>query len=172
MQIISRSEAKGLGLARYFTGNPCSKGHICERLVCSHKCVECNRKISSDWKKENRNKVNMWAKKVYCKEIDKKRPSRNKEFFAAKQAKRRSKIKNAKGSHSKDDIAKILENQKYKCANCFAGIKNSYHVDHIIPISKGGSNCHRNIQGLCPNCNRSKYNKMPDVWAMENGRLI
>ncbi|MCL8489361.1 MULTISPECIES: hypothetical protein [Bradyrhizobium] len=43
MEIISRKEAKGRGLARYFTGEACKHGHVAERLASSRACVECKR---------------------------------------------------------------------------------------------------------------------------------
>lgn len=41
-----------------------------------------------------------------------------------------------------------------RCAKC--GSQEKLEYDHIIPISKGGSNTARNIQLLCEKCNRSK----------------
>jgi 5-methylcytosine-specific restriction endonuclease McrA len=41
-----------------------------------------------------------------------------------------------------------------RCAKC--GSQEKLEYDHIIPISKGGSNTARNIQLLCERCNRSK----------------
>lgn len=41
-----------------------------------------------------------------------------------------------------------------RCAKC--GSQEKLEYDHIIPISKGGSNTARNIQLLCETCNRSK----------------
>ncbi|MEQ9260940.1 MAG: hypothetical protein RIG84_17775 [Roseovarius sp.] len=38
---VDRQTAKSLGLKRYFTGNPCKKGHVAERHVTSACCVEC-----------------------------------------------------------------------------------------------------------------------------------
>jgi hypothetical protein len=40
-KIISRSAAKAVGLKRYFTGLPCSNGHIAERHVRQGNCTEC-----------------------------------------------------------------------------------------------------------------------------------
>jgi hypothetical protein len=40
-KIISRAEAKKLGLKRYFTGKPCKHGHISEYRTANYKCVAC-----------------------------------------------------------------------------------------------------------------------------------
>ena len=41
-----------------------------------------------------------------------------------------------------------------KCRKC--GSKEKLEYDHIIPVSKGGSNTARNIELLCEKCNREK----------------
>lgn len=45
-----------------------------------------------------------------------------------------------------------------KCVEC--GSKENLEFDHIIPVSKGGSNTARNIQLLCEKCNRQKSNNI------------
>ncbi len=45
---MERSEAKKLGLTRYFTGRLCSQGHVCERYTLSLQCVECSNRISKE----------------------------------------------------------------------------------------------------------------------------
>ena len=39
--IISRAEARALGLKRFFTGKPCKRGHIAEHYVRGGTCREC-----------------------------------------------------------------------------------------------------------------------------------
>lgn len=43
MKIINLKAAKSKELKRYFTGEPCKYGHVCERYTCSRRCVECMR---------------------------------------------------------------------------------------------------------------------------------
>ena len=45
-----------------------------------------------------------------------------------------------------------------KCVKC--GSRENIEYDHIIPVSKGGSNTERNIQILCEKCNREKSDKI------------
>lgn len=71
--------------------------------------------------------------------------------------------RNAEGTHSAEDIQKLLERQSNLCNGCQITL-TKYHVDHIHPISKGGSNWPTNLQILCPTCNTSKGNKTMDEW--------
>ena len=49
---------------------------------------------------------------------------------------------------------KVWRRDEGKCVKC--GCQEKLEYDHIIPVSKGGSNTERNIQLLCEKCNRSK----------------
>lgn len=88
----------------------------------------------------------------------------------------RARKRNAGGSHSSADIRGIFQNQRGLCANCQTKLIKSgakkYHVDHIMPLSKGGSNDKYNLQCLCAECNQRKHAKDPLSWAAENGRLL
>jgi hypothetical protein len=41
MKIISRKQAKAKALKRYFTGEPCKRGHVAERQVSTRACFGC-----------------------------------------------------------------------------------------------------------------------------------
>jgi hypothetical protein len=52
-EIISRAEAKAAGMTRYFTGKPCPKGHVAERIVSSRACLECDREKIAEYRERN-----------------------------------------------------------------------------------------------------------------------
>ena len=57
----------------------------------------------------------------------------------------------------------ILKRDGFKCQICGRsseedGVK--LHVDHIIPISKGGKTTWDNLRTLCQDCNLGKSNKL------------
>jgi 5-methylcytosine-specific restriction endonuclease McrA len=80
--------------------------------------------------------------------------------------------KGARGSHTGDDILAILKAQKGKCAYCRIKVGKKYHVDHIIPLFRDGSNDRKNLQILCARCNHTKHAKDPIVFAQSLGMLI
>lgn len=52
---------------------------------------------------------------------------------------------------------KILKRDNYRCRTCGAtAAQTKLHIDHIIPISRGGITEERNLQTLCEKCNLGK----------------
>jgi 5-methylcytosine-specific restriction endonuclease McrA len=62
--------------------------------------------------------------------------------------------------------------QKYKCAYCAKKLGTAYDVDHIVPLSKGGSNWPANLQLTCGTCNNRKHAKDALAFARELGKLL
>jgi len=85
-------------------------------------------------------------------------------------AKRRAKYKN--GDITSKQMRDFISNVK-KCywCNCNINSKNM-HVDHYIPLSKGGKHTLSNIVASCAKCNISKNAKDPYIFALEKGRLL
>lgn len=56
----------------------------------------------------------------------------------------------------------VLERDDYTCQMCGATVEDGVklHIDHIIPVSKGGTNDVDNLQVLCHKCNLAKHNRM------------
>ena len=85
---------------------------------------------------------------------------RNPEYMAYMASKRRAMLKGVEGSHTFEEWKEVLEKHNYKCAYC--GGTERLSKDHIIPISKNGTDYIENIQVLCLSCNSSKGNKLED----------
>jgi 5-methylcytosine-specific restriction endonuclease McrA len=76
--------------------------------------------------------------------------------------KRRARLKNAKTFKITAKESKKL----YSSPCLFCGSREQINLDHIIPISRGGSHGIGNLQPLCENCNSTKYNKTIMEWRM------
>jgi hypothetical protein len=54
----------------------------------------------------------------------------------------------------------FLARYSHRCALCGGDLRETgYHIDHIVPFSKGGQSKEENLQPLCPKCNLTKSNK-------------
>lgn len=95
----------------------------------------------------------------------------NRDRYLASVKSSKAKRRGAVGKFTSDDVAKILENQQWLCVECKTDLKLSgYHIDHIVPVSKGGANWPSNLQCLCAPCNLAKGSKMPEEWEAEKIR--
>ncbi len=65
-----------------------------------------------------------------------------------------------------DDVERLLRRQRGRCRWCSKRV-SKYHVDHVIPLSRGGRHILSNLAITCPSCNMSKSNKMPWEWRPE-----
>ena len=65
------------------------------------------------------------------------------------------------GKWKAKDLLVHLRNQNYRCYWCCVPLGKDYHVDHVIPFCKGGTNYPDNIRPTCPACNFKKNGKMP-----------
>ena len=191
--IISRAEARSRGLTRYFTGKPCKRGHVAERSVSSFGCLVCKNQLQKEYSARNPGAVSEANKRHYYANHErmlvraaafaKAHPEKNRENaraqyrknpakFAVYSRNRKARKKAAEGHHAAAEITALYQRQRGRCANCKASLKPGYHADHIIPLSRGGSNWITNIQLLCPPCNLSKKALDPLAWARREGRLL
>jgi 5-methylcytosine-specific restriction endonuclease McrA len=83
---------------------------------------------------------------------------------------RRAREARADGRHTLEDVKLQFISQKGLCWWCSTKLDpGDYHIDHRIPLDRGGTNWPNNICVTCPKCNLSKGKKLPHEW---NGRLL
>lgn len=87
--------------------------------------------------------------------------------------KRRAKIK--EGSIKTEDLQLLIENSK-TCYWCNSKLnkkeKAGFHLDHYVPLAKGGTHTIDNIVISCPDCNLRKNAKDPYEFALTKGKLL
>jgi 5-methylcytosine-specific restriction endonuclease McrA len=69
------------------------------------------------------------------------------------------------------DKSEIINNiKKTHCYWCGIKLKSDFHLDHVVPLSKGGSHTAYNLVAACSACNLSKGAKMPNDF-LKTGQL-
>lgn len=96
----------------------------------------------------------------------------NPEKRLAAHHKRRALKRGSGGSHTAADVAAIRKAQKDSCAYCRVKLRGGGHIDHIVALSKGGSNDKTNIQITCGACNLRKHTRDPIEFAQSMGMLL
>jgi 5-methylcytosine-specific restriction endonuclease McrA len=84
----------------------------------------------------------------------------NPDKVKAQQHKRRAALRNA--LHEPYTASEIFEACDYRCAYCDAPAE---HLDHIMPLARGGADAAYNVTGACATCNQMKSDMDPDVWV-------
>lgn len=85
-------------------------------------------------------------------------PAKSRAYVASLAAKRRM---SAPGAEFVDRRV-VYERDGGICHICGAMTPaHSFHVDHIIPLSRGGRHAYDNVACSCPSCNMRKGNRVP-----------
>lgn len=118
------------------------------------KCKECSRKQSVlKSRKYRATEQGIQNRKEYMKTEQWKLSSR------LGRAKRRAALKDVEQKFSAKDAREVMSKFNYSCFKC--GSKDNLHIDHHIPLSKGGRLTFTNAVILCAVCNVKKSNKDP-----------
>ena len=152
----------------------CNKCGTSDRYT-SGKCKQCAKNAVKKWRDENRAKKNetdrKWnaANKKSVQESRKKYYSENKEAerrrkqeweknnraaCVARRNRRKTRETKAGGSFTGDEWIALCEKYNNRCLCC--GKKRKLTIDHVIPVSMGGTSDISNLQPLCKSCNCSK----------------
>lgn len=102
---------------------------------------------------------------AYLRKYRKENPERAREWATSRRGKLVAKL-------PRGTVKRIGNAQRWKCAICCTSIKDAYHLDHIMPLKRGGKHESRNLQLLCPTCNVRKSAKDPIKYMQERGYLL
>ena len=166
----------------YFAYSNKSKGTLIAR------CKACVNEYREEYYKNNKDKVIESEKKYYENNKDKIKESKKeyyennkdkikesrKKYRENNKDKVRERIKEYKhkkrgngGSYTKSQWLDTLEYFDYKCAYTGECIKHSCHVEHIVPVSKGGTSYIWNLVPSTERANLSKRNRDMEEWYRE-----
>lgn len=72
-------------------------------------------------------------------------------------------VKNQRKLLTRELRKEIIERDNYTCQICgkYMPDEVGLHIDHIVPIAKGGKTVKSNLQVLCSKCNGKKSSKTP-----------
>lgn len=129
---------------------------------------------TKEWREKNQQWVVEYRKKNAAKYLAQGIAYRtaNPEKVAVFKANRRARLLKSEGTHTAEEISKLLMLQKGKCACCKIDIRDRFHRDHVVALANGGSNSIDNIQLLCVSCNCSKGARDPVTFMQSRGYLI
>ena len=193
---MTRSEARALGLSHYDEGRkPCPQSHVpVKRMVSNGQCVACCKEYAArvratephrvaqakeTYRAKHPERVLQQARETYERRKEAANAS-HREWLAANplkrrehEAKRRAIKKASLTEHyTTADVNRLLRQQRHCCVYCRTSIRKSFHVDHVVALSKGGDNSARNIQLLCQPCNQRKFTRHPVDFALSIGLLV
>ena len=132
---------------KFYEGKPCKNCGSTKKFVSGRNCVNChyerNRTSGTDWTKIARQK----------------NPEKYREASRIGRVKRRARMRGAYSASY--DFIKLCQRYGNKCLACGRS-DVALTVDHVVPLSRGGTDTEDNIQPLCFSCNASKGTKTAD----------
>lgn len=176
------------GGALTYQGKPCPHGHAGVRYTRGGGCVECHAIISSSAAKKaydarygaaNKSRIRERQRRYHERTSERRLEtarawaSRNKEKVrATKMAYKARRRQQELGGDPTALICAWERATKKVCHWCGVKCPKLYHVDHYVPLAKGGKHEVRNLVIACRKCNLKKSARDPYEFAATMGRLF
>lgn len=181
----ARQSAIAGGDMTYRSHRPCPKDHDPVRYTTNGACVECGKENVREQNRLAYFRERYEAKKPQILREMREYRARNPEPRLANvkawQAANPEKVRGYKlrnkhkrrareGGFTQRDITRMFARQRGECAICATSIRDGYHVDHVIALTRGGTNWCGNLQLLCASCNQHKSDKLPIQYRIDRMR--
>ena len=119
------------------------------------------------WREDNKEKVaisrKQWSNNNPTYQSLWRKTEKGRACTQRKNVTRRVRLREVINTLTAKEWSDILEQYNYKCAYCRRSIldlPDGLVRDHVIPISRGGSNTKENIVPSCVNCNTEKHTQL------------
>lgn len=129
------------------------------------RCKACACASSNEWNKANRDLTRVYDMRRHAKHRVKRiaayrawlerNPDKKKQYETVHNQRRRAQVLGNGGNHTGEQLEELFASYAGKCVYCTS---DATEVDHIVPISKGGTNDIENLVPACAPCNRRKFN--------------
>lgn len=177
----ARRAAIESGDTTYAAVRPCPKGHLSERYL-NGGCVECAKAHV-----RARSKAGYYAERYAANAEDFRERARQRPLTAEMVVKRNAQA-SAWNANNPDKRKAIIRQYKARrrcqeasgvtggmlaqwtrampkvCFYCNAGCEGTFHVDHFMPLARGGAHVLTNLRIACAPCNQRKCAKDPAEW--------
>ena len=115
------------------------------------------KKFKRAWREKNSDRIKKTVKEYMKSESGKEARK------IADYKKRALKISTADGTITKQSLQELLIKQNNKCHHCKCKLDETKHLDHYMPLSRGGIHSIENVVWSCPGCNMRKHATIPKV---------
>lgn len=133
---------------KFFANNP----NYRKKYYQKHK--RRHNELTKEWHEKNKEKHRNLKRKWY---------EENKELFRVYCVRYQHKKRELPYDFTNSDWKQALDFFGYSCAYC-GEFSETFHKEHIIPVSKGGGFVRSNIIPSCASCNLSKHNNDFEDW--------
>lgn len=176
---------------KHYLGRPCKNCGGRVRKVRDWNCYACSiaklqawRAANPDralesrrrWGKQNRKKIREQRREQYRQDprsfLDRTKKWREANPEKAAAIRKRRRLRDNRLALSVSEVVFLAARQGGKCASCKRKLLDGVEIDHIRPLALGGNGDVKNLQLLCPICNRRKHARDPSAIATEEGRLV
>ena len=135
-------------------------------------CKSCKRVYNAEYSERHKEYMKTYREKyvvpqstkerqkIYSRNYRREHPENMRKNFAQYRARQFK----AGGMLTESEIYACINYFDYKCAYSGRDLPPNYHLDHVVPLSKGGKNAIYNIVPCCPEINLSKCDHNFEEW--------
>lgn len=154
----------------------CMRWYTSRRYEWDTCSIECKQQVADLLRPEEYPKSRVWSgdctwcgRFYYGQKPTTRRCSRRCGLRAGR-ARRNAREHGASGSYTWTQVMRLFLLGNRRCAYCDEVVDGQPDPDHVIPLSRGGSNSIGNIVPACRSCNVDKNDHGLDEWATERER--